>query len=185
MATADKERQVIHRAVRVLDEIESRIHELREELEANGMTSPKRGRKKADDEQGHDEDHESQTQGRAKGKGGDENLHGAAKAAHDAKHNEGDGHEDHPNGRGKGKSGDEGNLHGAAKAAHDSKANNHDDHEKGRAKADAKHDDAKHDDDREPHGQGRVKHPETDKRLKGHKDDDDAKAEKAEPAHKG
>ena len=50
MSTVEKERRVINRAVRVLDEIETRIHELREELEANGddldsrSEGPARGR---------------------------------------------------------------------------------------------------------------------------------------------
>lgn len=194
MSTGEKERKVINRAVRVLDEIESRIHELREELEANGLTSSRGRKARRDDEHdADDEGHEPQARSR-RGKAdqddsGDE-LHGAAKAAHDAKsggqgkadsgkadqeakgngharaeHEGGDDREPHGQGRvkhpetdkrlkGNHGAGDE--LHGAAKDAHEAKGN-------GQNKAD-------HDDEHEPHGQGRVRNPETDKRVKANKD---------------
>ena len=191
MPTGDKERKVIHRAVRVLDEIETRIHELREELEANGMTSPRGRKAKADEHDDNDDEGHAPARGRKaradhddEGDGND--LHGAAKAAHDAKsggQNKGDhdakngnGHaraehegddDREPHGQGrvkhpetdkrlKGNHGAGDELHGAAKSAHEGKAG-HDD-------------DAKGDDDREPNGQGRVKHPENDKRVKASKD---------------
>ena len=178
MSTVEKDRKVIHRAVRVLDEIESRIHELREELEQSGMV-PSRGRKAQpmDDMDDHEATTQGKTGGRTRAKadhddqGGE--LHGAAKAAHDAKGNgdhrstADDDHEPHAQGRVKHPESDKrlkanreghedgdqgGELHGAAKAAHETKAG-HDD-ENGH----------------EPHGQGKAKHPETDKRLKANKD---------------
>ena len=69
MATGEKERRVINRAVRVLDEIESRIHELREELEQGGVSTGRGGKAKADETtDAHDEagDHEPHAQGRVK-----------------------------------------------------------------------------------------------------------------------
>ena len=139
MSTGEKERKVIHRAVRVLDEIETRIHELREELEANGMTSPGRGRKGQVPRPMHDADHER--------------------------------HEHRANGRsGSGPTTNESRattstvpprplttprpMSNGAMTEHEPKAQS-------RAKT------HEADDDREAHGQGRVKHPETDKRLKG------------------
>ena len=122
MSTGQKERRVIDRAVRVLDEIESRIHELREELEQNNLSTA-RGKKAQRDEPhdatGDGDEHEPHAQGRVKHPETEKRVK-ANKADHDA----------------------EGNGHAAATA----------------------------DDEHEPHAQGRVKHPESDKRLKANKD---------------
>ena len=107
MSTVSKESRVISRAVRVLDEIESRIHELREELEAQGHVAPTRG-KKSQRDAAHEADedgdeHEPHAQGRAKHPEADKRAKG--KADHDGEgdepaHNKADDeHEPHAQGR--------------------------------------------------------------------------------------
>ena len=158
MSTGSKERQVITRAARVLDEIESRIHELREELEQQGMATP-RGRKAKHDE-GHDEaetnGHEPQAQGRAKPAEADKRTKGAK-----AEHDDAGEHTD-----------DDREPHGQGRVKHpetDKRLKGHKgEHEEGGADHAAAT--ATADDEHEPHAQGRVKHPESDKRLKANKD---------------
>jgi len=158
MSTGEKERRVISRAVRVLDEIESRIHELREELEQGGVTTG-RGRKGKNDEthDTHDDgnDVEGNAQGRVKHPESDKRLKGNKAGQEDGS----DEHETAPT--------DDHEAHAQGRVKHPEsdkrlKANKGGQEEGGQDHAT--------DDDHEAHAQGRVKHPESDKRLKANKD---------------
>ena len=159
MSTGEKERKVISRAVRVLDEIESRIHELREELEQGGVATG-RGRKAQRDESNEtrDEgsDHEAHAQGRVKHPESDRRLKNNKNGHEDG----GEGHDDNAN--------DDQEPHAQGRVKHPESdrrlKNNKDGHD------DGDHNEHAASQEHEPHAQGKVKHPETDKRLKANKD---------------
>jgi len=157
MSTGEKERKVISRAVRVLDEIESRIHELREELE-QGSVATGRGRKaqRDDSNETHDDgiDHEAHAQGRGKHPESDHRLK-------NNKDGQDDNHNDHP-------ASQEHEPHAQGKVKHPETdkrlKNNKESHDE------PDHNERASGEEHEPHAQGKVKHPESDKRLKANKD---------------
>ena len=140
------QKRVMNRAVRVLNEIETRIHELREELEEKfgGDAPPAAGTR------------------RAAGSSA-----GGKSRAGEADHDEEDG-DSQAHGQGRVKNPEtDGRLKQNRDGGHD------DDEPAGRRPAAAgrgQKDD--HDDDTQASGQGRVKNPATDRRLKGNQSDD-------------
>ena len=150
--TPAAQKRAMTKVLRVLNEIEHRVHELREELAEQTGTSlddatPTRGRSRST--QQDDDDTESNGQGRVKNPESDGRL----------KQNR-DDHEGEEGGNGRSSGGRSmqpgvpGNKAGTLN----------------RGKGQRRDDDYEDDDDVESHGQGRVKHPETDGRLKQNRD---------------
>ena len=149
------QKRAMTKVMRVLNEIEHRIHELREELaEQTGTSIDETPGTRSRSRAGHDDegdDTESNGQGRVKNPETDGRL----------KQNRDDDSGDEDAGRSSGRSGGRSMQPGVP-------GNKAGTLNRGRTqRRDDEHDE---DDDVEAHGQGRVKHPESDGRLKQNRD---------------